>query len=160
GIAQALDLNPIKLFEIEQLAEQLAGGLGNHHCIWSSEALESSREIGGIADHCAFLRRPGPDQIAYDDEAGGNPDPCLQFFTADRRCADRVDDCECGAHSSLDGILARGRPAEIDEYAIPHVARYIAAKTANNVGGVSEERNHDGTVILRIKPCGELRRAN
>ena len=45
----------------------------------SSERLQPCREIGRLADNRLFLRRALADQIADDNQPGGDPDPHLEF---------------------------------------------------------------------------------
>ncbi len=65
--------------------------------------------------------------------------------------ADRVDQCEAGAHRVFGIRFVCFRVTEINQYAVAHILGDIAAEAADDVGGAFVIGGDDFAQILRIK---------
>src|SRR6516225_8839873 len=73
-LGKALDRLAPEVAQPEQVADQAAGGAGEDDLPGFRESLQTCREVGGLADHRLLLRRALADQIADDNQPGGNAD--------------------------------------------------------------------------------------
>ena len=73
------------------------------------------------------------DQIADNDEAGGNTDPARQRAGAALQPANAVDKCQAGPQRLLGIMLLRLRIAEIGEDAVAHILGDIAPKPGDHL---------------------------
>jgi hypothetical protein len=56
-----------EVLQLEQVAEQLSGALGNNDRVRIGDRLQACREVRGLADDRLLLSRTRPDQIADHD---------------------------------------------------------------------------------------------
>jgi hypothetical protein len=76
---QALDLNRPEIGIVEQPDGQPTGARRDHHCSRFGQRLQPRRQVRRLADHRLLSRRACAEQIADDDQSGGDPDPCRQL---------------------------------------------------------------------------------
>src|SRR4029077_2049072 len=107
----------------------------------------------------AFLRRAGADQIADDDEAGGDADPHVQRLLCGEP-ADRLDDREPGAGRALGIVLMRLGIAEIDQHAVAHIFGDKTVKAGDGVGDAAVVGADDLAQILGIEARRQRRRTD
>jgi len=86
-----------------------------------------------------LLRRAFTDQVADDNQPGGDPDSGLQSDGFDIEAADRVDDPEPRPDRPLGIVLMCLRVAEIDQNPVAHVLGDKAIEPGDDLG--------DGAVI-------------
>ena len=72
-----LELLWSKVPQLEEIAEQIARGLGNDDCVRLGDALKACREVRCLADYIVLLRLAGPQKIPDHHHPGGNPYPHL-----------------------------------------------------------------------------------
>lgn len=58
----------------EEVADQPARGLRDHHIAWCGERLQARSEVGGLTNDAALL---GFNEVADDNQPGGDTDPTL-----------------------------------------------------------------------------------
>jgi hypothetical protein len=63
--------------QLEEIAEQVAGGLGNNDRVRLGAGLKACREVRCLANNIALLPFAGPDKISDDHHPGGSPNPHL-----------------------------------------------------------------------------------
>src|SRR5437868_3428630 len=80
------------------------------------QRLKTRREVRCLADRRILLCNALADEIAYDNDAGGNADARLN--THGLRLTHTVDDCERGAHCSFRVVFVRGGVAEVSEHTV------------------------------------------
>ena len=61
--------------KLEKAAHQSARACGDHDSAWARQRLQPGREVGRLADDRLLLGRTLADEIAYDDQPGGDTDP-------------------------------------------------------------------------------------
>jgi hypothetical protein len=64
---EALDGGRRHVLELEQLAQEPAGGLSDQHRARAGERLQAVRQVGRIADDGFLLRSPGAHEVADHD---------------------------------------------------------------------------------------------
>ena len=64
-----------EVLELKQIAKKSPGSLGDDDHVRLGDALQACREVRRLADDAVLLRLAGPDQVADDDQPGGDPDP-------------------------------------------------------------------------------------
>ena len=64
--------------KLEQIAEELAGSFGDDHHVRLGDPLQTRREVRRLADDAALLRLSRSDQVADDDQSGGDTNAGLQ----------------------------------------------------------------------------------
>jgi hypothetical protein len=74
----ALDLNRPEVTVLEEIADQPACARGDHDRFGLGQGLQTGGKVWRFADDRLFLRRAFADQIADDDQPGGDPDTRLQ----------------------------------------------------------------------------------
>ena len=90
--------------ELEQAAQEPPRALGHDHRARLGQPLQPGGEVGRLAGHGLLLRRAPPDEVADDDEAGGDPDPGRERLAlAGPEPADRRRRREPGPHRPLGG---------------------------------------------------------
>ncbi len=140
------------------------------HCIDDDRVrrrrrLQARREIGRFADDIALLHFAGAEQLADDDQAGGDADAHLMgphlFLPRVRGRVGRgkalchgFRQRQRAAHGIFGVVFMRLRIAEIDEDAVAHIFRDIAAELGHGFGRAFVIGGDDLAQILRI----ELRR--
>ena len=119
----------------EARTKQSASSSGDHDLAGPRFGLKSCREVGSGANDRMFLSRTFADQIANDDEPGGNADPGLE------RLACRVSyaaNClrrgKSGTYRSLGIVLMGTRPTKIREYAVAHQLGDMPANPSDLAG--------------------------
>ena len=78
GSGDALELPRPEVLQLEEIAEKLPRAFGDDHRVRLGDALQARREVRRLADDAALLRLPRSDQVADDDQAGGDADAGLQ----------------------------------------------------------------------------------
>ena len=68
-----------EVLKLEEIAEELSRALGDDDRVRLGNALQARREVRRLADDAALLRLTRSDQIADDDQPGGNADAGLQW---------------------------------------------------------------------------------
>ena len=67
-----------EVLELEQIAEELPGAFGDDHRVRLGDPLQTRRKVRRLADDAALLRLSRSDQVADDDQSGGNANAGLQ----------------------------------------------------------------------------------
>ncbi len=145
--------------QLEEIAQQPAGGLGNDDRVRLGDALKACREVRRLADDTALLRFAGPDKVPDHHQAGGNPNPHL-YGLRSRERSNRIDQREAGPNGTLGVILMRLRIAEINQHAVAHIFRDEAPEAAHSIGDARLIGRNDLAQVLRVHACGERRRTN
>jgi len=83
--------------------------------------LQPGGEVRRFTDDRLFLRRALADQIADNNEPGGDADARFELGGFDINATDSVDQAEPGPDPPLGVVLMRSRVAEIDQHAVAHV---------------------------------------
>src|SRR6185312_13912188 len=73
------DMLRAQILELEDIAQETPRVVGDHHLIWLSAALQTRSEVRRLPDDAAFPQTARIRHLADDHQAGGNPDPCLQW---------------------------------------------------------------------------------
>ena len=133
--------------------------VGNDQGARPGQRLQSGGEVWRLADHAALLRGTGADQIANDDEAGGDANPHVQRLLCGEP-ADRVDDREPGASRALGIVLMRLGIAEINQHAVAHILGDKTAKAGDGVGDAAMVGADDLAQILGIEARRQRRRTD
>jgi hypothetical protein len=123
------------------------------------DALQAGCEVGGLPDDAALLRLPHSNEVAHDDQSGGNADAGLQ---RDRRtaCGHRPDQLQACPHRPFGVVLMGLGITKIHEHTIAHVFRDKPVKAAHRVGDAPLISRNDLAQILRIHAGGKRRRAD
>ena len=124
------------------------------------QGLQTGGEVRRLADDRLLLRRSCADQIADDDQPGGDADARLQLDRFDIEAADSVDRAQPRAHRPLGVVLMRLRVAEIDQHAVAHVPGDKAVEPGDHLGDRAVIRGDDLAQILGIEPRRERGRAD
>ena len=148
-----------EILDLEQRADLSPGAVGNDQGARPGQRLQTGGEVWRLADHAPLLRGTRADQIANDDEAGGDADPNVQRLLCGEP-ADRVDDREPGAGRALGVVLMRLGIAEIDQHAVAHILGDKTAKAADGVGDAAMVGADDLAQILGIEARRQRRRAD
>src|SRR5215471_19212640 len=106
-----------EILDLEQGPDLSPGAVGNDQGAGPGQRLQAGGEVGRLADHASLLRGTRADQIANDDETGGDANPNVQRLLYGEP-ADRVDHREPGTDRPLGVILMRLGIAEINEHAV------------------------------------------
>ena len=67
-----------EVLKLEQIAEKPSRAFGDDHHVRLGDPLQARREVRRLADDAALLRLPRSDQVADDNQSGGNADTGLQ----------------------------------------------------------------------------------
>lgn len=124
--------------------------VGNDQGARPGQRLQAGGEVWRLADDTALLRGTRTDQIANDDETGGDADPHTQRLLCGEP-ADRIDHAKTGAGRAFGIVLMRLRIAEINEHAVAHILGDKAAKAADGVGHTAMIGADDLAQILGIE---------
>src|SRR5271157_3093661 len=85
------------------------------------DALQTSNEIGSVADYGLFLRRALADDLTDYDKAGRNADPHGELFACERpKVRHRVGDFQARMDRPRGVVLVRVWETEIGENAVAH----------------------------------------
>jgi hypothetical protein len=71
-----------EVLKLEQIAQQFSCTLGNDHRVRLCNGLRTRRKVRGLADDRLFLSGTRTNQVADDNESGGDADQGLQWSTA------------------------------------------------------------------------------
>ena len=107
GAADALHLDRTEIAILEQIADQPAGARGDDYRVRLRQGLQPGGEVRRLPDDRLLLRRALPDQIADDDQPGGNPDARLELDGFDIEATDGVDRAQPRPHRPLGIVLMR-----------------------------------------------------
>ena len=70
----ALEVLGPEVLKLEQIAEKPSRAFGDDHRVRLGDALQARREVRRLADDAVLLRRTRADQVADDDQPGGDAD--------------------------------------------------------------------------------------
>ena len=101
----ALNLDGAKIAVFKQITNQPARTGGDNDRIRLGQALQPGGEVWRFTDDGLLLRRAFADQIANNDQPGGNPDARLQCDVFAIEPAHRIDDVETRTDSPLGIVL-------------------------------------------------------
>src|SRR5208337_5244233 len=120
-LREALDRMPAEIAQAEPIAEQPARRRGHHDAARLRDALQTSSQIGRVADYGLFLRRALPHEIADHDEAGRDADPHGELFARERpKARHRVGDFQARMDRPCGVVLVGVWETEIGENAVAH----------------------------------------
>jgi hypothetical protein len=123
--------------------------------------LQPRGQVRRLADHRLLLCGAFADQIAHDNEAGGDADPNLELPDAGRiKPSDRGSDLEAGTHGPLGNVFVGARIAEIDEYAVAHVFGDQTLEATNRLSRTLVTGGDHLAQLFRIEPRRQRRRAD
>jgi hypothetical protein len=83
--ADTFDVLCPKVLQIEEIANELSRTLGDYDRVRLCNALQASRDVRRLTDDAALLRLARSDQIADDNQAGGNTHAGLQWRSSSQR---------------------------------------------------------------------------
>ena len=137
-LGQPLDRDSPEIAVVEKIANQPPRAFCDQHRVRWRHFLETGCQVRRLADNPALLRLARADQIADDDEAGGDADPARQRGGIALQPADAVDQRQTGPYCLLGIMLMRLRIAEIGKDAVSHILGDIAPKPGDDLshGGV------------------------
>ena len=146
--------------QLEQIADQPAGGRSNDHGPRLGQS-PAAAPPGSASRRPppAPAKAPSPIEIADHDEPGGDADAHLQRLGGGD-AAHRLDHREAGAHRALGIVFVGARKAEINQHAVAHVFGDEAVEAAHR-------RRHAAVIgadhlaqLLGIEPRRQCRRAD
>ena len=125
---EALERKCTEITASEQAADLSPRDVIDHDAVRFCDFLKPSGKIWRSANRRLLPRLAGTDGLADHDCAGRDADANMQCLAVDRRFRHCRHDGKGGSHSTL-GIrfLAFG-PAEIAEYTVTDITRYVAAE--------------------------------
>ena len=91
GGRDALDLDRTEVAVLEQITEQPARAWGDHDGFRLGQCLQPGGEFGRFADDRLLLRRAFPNQVADNDQPGGNPDTRFELDGFDIETSDSLE---------------------------------------------------------------------
>ena len=156
----ALDLDGAEIAVLEEIADQPARARGDDDRVRLGQGLQPGGEVRRFADDRLLLRRAFADQIADDDQPGGDPDARLELDGFDIEATDSVDHAQPRPDRPLGVVLMRLRVAEIDQDAVAHVLGDKAVELGDDLGDGAVIRGDDLAQILGIEPRRERGRAD
>ena len=148
-----------EVLELEEIAEKFSRALGDDHRVRLGDPLQARREVRRLADNAALLRLARSDQVADDDEPGGNADTGLQR-SARLEPGHRRDQLQSRPDRPLGVVLMRLRIAEINEHAVAHVFGHEPAEAAHRLGDAFLIGRNDLAQVLRVHARGQRRRTD
>ena len=80
-LSDALEVLGSQVLQLEQIAEQFSCALGDDDRVRLGDALQSCSEVWCLTDDAALLRLSRSDQIADNDQPGGDADASLKWST-------------------------------------------------------------------------------
>ena len=116
--------------KLEQIAEQFSCALSDDDGVRLGNALQTRRKVRRLADDCLLLSRTRSDQVADDDEPGGDADAGLQRSAGSSAPLTACDQLQPRPYRPLGIVLMGLRIAEIHEHAVAHVLRHEPAEAA------------------------------
>ena len=160
-LGEALDRVPAQLLQPEPVADQAPGRRRDNDAARLGEALQPRGEIGRVADDRLLLRRPLPDDVADDDEAGRDPDAHREFFARARlQPGDDLGDLQPRMDRARGVVLVRAGKAEIGEDAVTHEFRDEAVVARHHARAGVLIGADDLAHVLRVEPRRERSRAD
>ena len=128
GLGKALEPGRPKLAQLEQLAQEPACAIRDHHGAGRGRLLQPRRQVRRLANDRLLAGRTLADEVAHDHQAGGDADPCRERLSGrGGEPADGRDDGQTGLHSALGVVLVREGPAEVGQHAIAHQLGHMSA---------------------------------
>ena len=125
------------------------------------QRLQARGEVRRLADHRLLARRALADQVADDDEAGGDPDPGGERLAGRRAQAGHGrGDGEPGPDRALGLVLVRPGPAEVGEHAVAHELGDVALEARDLARDRVLVGAEDLAHLLGVEPRGERGRAD
>lgn len=148
--------------ELEQIADQAAGAVGDDDGAGLGSLLDTGGEIGCFPGHRFLFRSAFAEQVAHDHQAGGNADARLQQVSVDPRhhAADRLGHREASPDGSLRRVFACPRPAEVSQNAVSQEFRDVAFQSRNFPCHRVLVGAHDIAQLFGIDPSAEIGRAD
>jgi hypothetical protein len=147
-----------KRLQLEPAAQQPPRGLCDHDGARPGERLQPRRQIGRLANDGLFLRRPLTDEVANDDDAGGNAVADIQTNACGRiELGDGSRDVETGSNCSFGVVLVGARKAEIGQHAVTHEFGDEAVITCDGPRTGVLIGAYDFAHVLGIKPRRKVR---
>jgi hypothetical protein len=147
--------------QVEHVAHKLTRRLTDQDGVRCGERLQARRQVRRLADDRVLLRGSGPDDLADNDQAGGDADACLQPPSVrPLDLADRRQHADCGADGALCRVLVGVRKTEIGKHAVAHELGDEPAKTAYGTGGSILIAPHQCAQRLWIDGACEFRGAH
>jgi hypothetical protein len=128
GLGKALEPGRPKLAQFEQLAQEPACAIRDHHGAKRGRLLQPRRQVRRLAHHRLLARHTLADEIAHDHQAGGDANPCRERLSGwGGEPADCRDDGQTGLHCALGVVLVREGPAKVGQHAIAHQLGHVSA---------------------------------
>jgi hypothetical protein len=134
-LGNALHSLRTEIGQVEEVAQQASGALGDHDLAGLRQPLKPCREVGRLADHRLLLCSAFADQIADDHESGRDPDPSRQQLARRRlQSADRLGERQSRPHRPFRLVFVCARPAKIGQHAIAHELGDVTFQTSDLTG--------------------------
>ncbi len=154
---EPFEVSRSQILQTELAADDPCGCFRDQHLAGRGFALQPRRKVGRFADQRMLLDCGIADEIAGDDEPGGNSDPHFELVALRRhQLADRLREHQPGRDRARRVVLAGAWIAEGREHAVADVAQHVAAVTFDqgrtDVLVAGEQLQHD----LGIEVRGEL----
>src|SRR6516164_1754980 len=74
----ALEITGPEVLKLEQIAKKPPRALGDDDHVWLGKPLQARREVRRFTNDAALLRVPRSNQVAHDDQPGGNANASLE----------------------------------------------------------------------------------
>ena len=151
---EALERKLTEITASEQTADLSPRDVIDHHAVRFRDFLKPSGKIWRSANRRLLPRIARTDGLANHDRAGRDADADLQCLALDRRFCHGRYECKGSPHRSLCIRFLAFGPAEIAEYSVTYITRYVTAELIDRgrhprlIGA-----DHSGQ-ILWIQPPG------
>jgi hypothetical protein len=160
-LAQAAERDLAEIAVLEEPAGEQLRRRRDQHLTGFGHHLQPGRQVRHVADHAALLCRALADEVADDDDAGGDADANLQpGMRTGRQPRDRLHQGKGAAHRAFGIVLMRLRIAEIGQHAIAHVLRDEAPGLGDHPGAAAMIGADDLPHVFGIEPRRERGRAH
>ena len=159
--AGALELLRPELIELEQVAQQFPGVLGDDDAVRLGDSLQARGAIRRLADDGRLARIPRSEKIADDHDPGRDAHSHVQrSLRCGLQLRRRFRDRKPRPHRALGVVFVRLGIAEIGEHAVAHVAGDEAAVRRDQGRAALLIGRDDLVHVLGIEPGGKRGRAD
>ena len=156
---EALELMQSEALQLESPAQEPSCRLGDDDRVGLGEGLQPGRQVRRVSDDAAFTGITFADQLADDDEAGGDADSQPQVDSAlAAELTHRRQQRDRGPHCAFGVIFMGARITEIDRCAVAKPSRDVAVEAYDRGRYRALERTHQVGHIFRLKLRRQRRR--
>ncbi len=154
GLGKALEIERTERAALEEVADQRACRVGDHHRAGLGHGLEPRRQVRRLAEQSRLGRTALAVEITDENRSCRRTHPAAQPVVRDHvDRLHRLDRPQPGAHRALGGMLLRARIAEADEQPVAEILRHRPAMPLHHRRAGPVVGGDDVAQILRI-PVG------